>query len=514
MKPSGLRQPHEGHSGMTILFRRLVFIVVMSCFVCHVAQATSPGMLNGNLQVVDLSDLVEPLPLGVNSSTKILHQTQNWEHSSLGNPSWPAGGHASLGYPAVVKNDQGQNQDGKYYLYYAHHDPTSGIGSAVADSITGPYVKASVPHAIDVLGLHWTDSQVMVNPLYRPTGIPENWVGHYSSPSVVWNEDEQLWFMYFHYYNHYWGGAPLRSNGQHGEHWSTNNPGLGHQMTALATTPDLSSHDWTLWTDSVWAEVSVDDTVPVLPTTDAAWMESQSSYHAIQRLPDGRWLAFLRGTNNSSGRPTVGFGTSSDGRHWDYFPQNPVIAPGKSWTVDTTEYRPKFIGYLGGNESGEDEYLVAWGEGSHPQIIYGTTTDFKTFERDPRGYANWGIGDDGIVSARREGNQLYLFSGQYVNVMELDVAPDQLLGDANGDGIVAITDLGILGANFNRTGLGYNMGDFNNDGIVDIADLGILGANWGSTAQMSGAVLKTSVPEPTALSLFVMGVLAVSCRLR
>jgi len=191
-----------------------------------------------------------------------------------------------------------------------------------------------------------------------------------------------------------------------------------------------------------------------------------------------------------------------------------VIAPGKSWTVDTTEYRPKFIGYLGGNESGEDEYLVAWGEGSHPQIIYGTTTDFKTFERDPRGYANWGIGDDGIVSARREGNQLYLFSGQYVNVMELDVAPDQLLGDANGDGIVAITDLGILGANFNRTGLGYNMGDFNNDGIVDIADLGILGANWGSTAQMSGAVLKTSVPEPTALSLFVMGVLAVSCRLR
>ena len=95
MKPSGLRQPHEGHSGITILFRRLIFIVVMSCFVCHVAQATSPGMLNGNLQVVDLSDLVEPLPLGVNSSTKILHQTQNWEHSSLGNPSWPAGGHAS-----------------------------------------------------------------------------------------------------------------------------------------------------------------------------------------------------------------------------------------------------------------------------------------------------------------------------------------------------------------------------------------------------------------------------------
>jgi hypothetical protein len=25
-------------------------------------------------------------------------------------------------------------------------------------------------------------------------------------------------------------------------------------------------------------------------------MNSQSSYHAVQRLPDGRWLGFLRGT--------------------------------------------------------------------------------------------------------------------------------------------------------------------------------------------------------------------------
>ena len=167
--------------------------------------------------------------------------------------------------------------------------------------------------------------------------------------------------MYFHYYNHYWGGAG-------GEAWSTHNPGFGHQMTGLATTPDLSSHNWTIWTDPVWRQVSVWDIVPVFPTTDAAWMESQSSYHGIQRLPDGQWLAFLRGTNDSTGRPTVGFGTSNDGRHWDYFPENPVIAPGKSWTVDTNEYRPKFIGYLGENESGKNEYLVAWSE--HPTPTY------------------------------------------------------------------------------------------------------------------------------------------------
>ena len=392
----------------------IALVILFGVVLCYSKEASSQAILDNNLQVVDLSDLDGDLPLEVVSSTQILWQTQNWEHSTLGNSNWPSGGHESLGFPARVKNIHGTNPDGKYYLYYAHHDPTSGIGVAVANSITGPYTKPSIAH--EVLGSGWTDSQVLVNPLYRPGGMPVNWIGHYSSPSVVWNEDEDLWFMYFHYYNHYWGGAGEPP----GESWSANNPGLGQQMTALATTPDLSSHNWTIETDPAWSRVSAHDIVPVLPTTEETWMESQSSYHAIGRLPDGQWLAFLRGTS-SAGGPTVGFGTSEDGRNWDYFPENPVIAPGKSWTVDTSEYRPKFIGYLGENGSGEEEYLVAWAEHSHPRIIYSKTTDFKTFQRDPRGYANWGTGDDGPVSVTREADSLYLFSGKFVHTMPLSV---------------------------------------------------------------------------------------------
>jgi hypothetical protein len=386
--------------------------------------------LDSSLQVVDLRDLTGSLPLGVNSTTQILWQTQDWEHGSFGNPSWPAGGGDSVGYPSVVKNSHGLNPDGKYYLYYAHHDPLSGIGCAVADNIGGPYTKVAVGH--QVLGVWWTDSQVLVNPNYRPAtlgGPHPDGVAHFSSPSVVWNEDEGLWFMYFHYFNHYWGGAG-------GDPWNLNNPGYGHQMTALATSPSLSSHNWTIWTDPVWAGVSVWDIVPVLPTTDASWMESQSSYHAIQRLPDGTWLAFMRGTNNTTGLPTVGFGTSSNGRTWSYFPENPVIASGKAWTVSTSEYRPKFIGYLGGGE-----YLAAWSEHSNPNIIYGTTTDFKTFTRDARGYATWGVGDDGIVSVFRESDRLYLFSGKHLHVMNLTV---HTTGDITGNGLINFNDLLIL----------------------------------------------------------------------
>ena len=380
-----------------------LFLALVSCSQIAAAKdpvnAVSSDRLDNNLQVVDLSDLDGPLPLDVASTTQILRQTEDWEHSSYRNANWPKGGHKSLGYPTVVKNDHGLNPDGRYYLYYAHHDPMSGVGCAVAEVITGPYKKISP-----------LDSKVLTVRNYNPAGPNPDDPSHYSSPCVVWNEDEQLWFMYFHYFNHYhgaWQGDP-------------NSPGEGSQMTALATCPDLAKNNWTIWKDPARGNVSVWDIVPVLPTTNEQWMKSQSSYHAIQRLPDGRWLAFLRGTN-TSGRPTVGFGTSSDGRKWVYFPENPVIAPGRAWARDSKEYRPVFVGYLGKNGAGKDKYLVAWAEHPNPQVIYSTTTDFKTFERDSRGYANWG-GTDGLVCARREGDRLYLFAGKNVHEMPLPVS--------------------------------------------------------------------------------------------
>ena len=396
--------------------------VIPALVLCLALSVCSAGLPDGNLQCVDLSDLDADLPLDAVSTNQILWQTQDWEHGSFRNPGWPSGGGDSVGFPALVKNTHGLNQDSRYYLYYAHHDPMSGIGCAVADTITGPYTKISP-----------TDSKVLTVPNYNPAGPNPDDPSHYSSPSVVWNEDEQLWFLYFHYYNHYWGGA----GDPPGESWGDNNPGLGHQMTGLATTPDLSSHSWTIWTDPAWSRVSVWNIVPVLPTTDEAWMESQSSYHAIQRLPGGQWLAFLRGTADS-GLPTVGFGTSTDGRSWSYFTENPVIGSGKPWTLPTSEYRPKFIGYLGKN-GGVDEYLVAWSENSHPSVIYSTTTDFKTFVRDPRGYATWGVGDDGIVTAFREGDRLYLFSDKFVYEMALPVSNPFICMYGHHDG-AGVTD--------------------------------------------------------------------------
>jgi hypothetical protein len=54
-------------------------------------------------------------------------------------------------------------------------------------------------------------------------------------------------------------------------------------------------------------------------------------------------------------------------------------------------------------------------------------------------------------------------------------------GDANKDGKVDVSDLGILAANYGVTsGATWSTGDFNGDGKVDVSDLGILAANYGT----------------------------------
>ncbi|NQT93292.1 MAG: hypothetical protein HQ559_11070 [Lentisphaerae bacterium] len=452
------------------------------------AQAAPLAMLDGNLQVVDLSDLIAPLPLSVNSTTQILWRTQDWEHSSYKNPIWPSGGESILGYPSVVKNTLGQNPDGKYYLYYAHHDPMSGIGCAVANSITGPYIKISP-----------TDSKVLTVPNYNPAGPNPDDPSHYSTPSVVWNEDTGLWNMYFHYFNHFHGAWTA----------SPEYPGEGWQMTGLATTPDLSSNNWTIYKDPSYGSVSVWDIVPVHQSTNEDWAKLSSSYNAVQQLPDGTWLAFCRGTK-SNGMTELGFATSTDGKHWGYMSENPVIHKDAPWSPQAADdvYRPKFIGYLGKNGEGKDEYLVAWSEtDGHASIIYGKTTDFITFERDSRGYVNWGGNTDGMVSAWREGDKLYLFSGQYVYTMDLSgVIPEPALlpGDVDGDNDVDIFDWSIFQVAYGQTeGMDWSHGDFDGDGDVDIFDWSIFQPNYGTSR--AGDPL----PEPAALSLLALCCLAM-----
>ena len=78
-------------------------------------------------------------------------------------------------------------------------------------------------------------------------------------------------------------------------------------------------------------------------------------------------------------------------------------------------------------------------------------------------------------------------------------SPPTVPGDFDGDGFVGLSDLNILGANFNTMG-GATLatGDADGDGNVTLADLNILGANWNPAPAVA-------VPEPSSFAVIALG---------
>ncbi len=74
-----------------------------------------------------------------------------------------------------------------------------------------------------------------------------------------------------------------------------------------------------------------------------------------------------------------------------------------------------------------------------------------------------------------------------------------LYGDATLNGAVDISDLSVLGQNWNQSGKVWSQGDFNYDGKVDISDLAYMGQNWNQSDVGHAA----AIPEPSSLALLV-----------
>ncbi len=100
-------------------------------------------------------------------------------------------------------------------------------------------------------------------------------------------------------------------------------------------------------------------------------------------------------------------------------------------------------------------------------------------------------------------NTIYIDLTQYADqINPVTLQP----GDANGDGLVNLADLQILGDHWQSTSATWYDADFTGDGNVNLADLQILGDNWGygtgPDIAFDQALLQVSfIPEPTALIL-------------
>ncbi|MEK8128314.1 Ig-like domain-containing protein [Paenibacillus filicis] len=84
-------------------------------------------------------------------------------------------------FPQVVKaTDHIANPLGTYYLYYAPHDAPGGVNLAYSNSLDGP----------------WTEYGA--NPLIANVWSPHYNVTHVSSPYMIWNDEAQRYYMYYH----------------------------------------------------------------------------------------------------------------------------------------------------------------------------------------------------------------------------------------------------------------------------------------------------------------------------
>ncbi len=100
------------------------------------------------------------------------------------------------------------------------------------------------------------------------------------------------------------------------------------------------------------------------------------------------------------------------------------------------------------------------------------------------------------------------------------VQPTLTAGDANGDGMVNLADLQILGDNWQSGDACWVLGDFTGDGEVTLADLQVLGDHWGYgvssdiTFDQALQLVGLNIPEPALWMLMSLGAIAVMRRVR
>ncbi|QWF85999.1 hypothetical protein [Amycolatopsis sp. CA-230715] len=162
------------------------------------------------------------------------------------------------------------NPLGRYYLYYAPHDPPGGICLAYADSLEGPFTE--YPH----------------NPIVSRDWPGKYSVSHVSSPHVMWHEEAKELWLYFHGEN----TVTRLARSKDGIHFGYDKEVLSTRLLPEGTT------------ETSYARVFRHD----LPSKKARYV-----------------MVFM--LNNKSDHRDIGWGWSADARNWT-FAKEPLIRHG------------------------------------------------------------------------------------------------------------------------------------------------------------------------------------------
>ena len=106
---------------------------------------------------------------------------------------------------------------------------------------------------------------------------------------------------------------------------------------------------------------------------------------------------------------------------------------------------------------------------------------------------------------------LTTFGGLPVDSLSILLAPE-LLGDANADGTVDLTDLSTVLNNFGAVTPNWTDGNFDNQASIDLTDLSDVLNNFGMANTSASAAIPAPTPEPASLALLAAALFAPALR--
>ena len=163
---------------------------------------------------------------------------------------------------------------GRYYLYYAPHNPPGGICLAYGNSLAGPFTEHPA------------------NPIVSNVWSPHYSVSHVSSPHVIWNASNSKFYLYFHGEN-----TTTRMA------WSTDGVHFTYFGVVLSTAMIPGA------TETSYARVFE---------------------HPVAGLGNTYVMVFMGVT---SGTRKIFWGWSADGKSWQFDP-SPLVTPGPDSQTD------------------------------------------------------------------------------------------------------------------------------------------------------------------------------------
>jgi hypothetical protein len=230
-----------------------------------------------------------------------------------------------------------------------------------------------------------------------------------------------------------------------------------------------------------------------------AWNDAQNMlYVAIKTNQANGGHAVLGFSKDFAGASTSGIGSTQ-------LAFDPVSGSNAVTIMNENQYYKDKYQSTDPNNPNE---LNSWGGGTIDGVMakysFNNIDGTYTYEIAIPFWADWRPGEAKVKQSLTPGDVVYLYSvlesalesgagtnltyygnaafynGPFDKAVALTLTgPAAIPGDANGDNMVDVGDLGILAANYGQSGKTWEQGDFNNDHAVDVGDLGILAAHYG-----------------------------------